>query len=195
MAKRQKAQAQFRDSKSRQPRTTTSLTVPQGPLRETSAGVNWFVSIPFTVITTLVGTFLPTSIGLAWTAVAMVVAILLTLALRLRKEWRKTRRFLVVVMVLVLVASSATWYLRRPSEEERAVDALLESVRTADGWAAPPVMYPEARNYLVEHFDAFNPDRPHSWDELSDEPQVDNLTDLVPNRNLSRCMGSVGVSD
>jgi hypothetical protein len=104
--------------------------------------------------------------------VAALGVLLLAVGYVLAKR-RRTRVALVAVAVLLVAGTCVHALLSRPSEEERRVAAYLEGICSENMWLDDSaVCYAESGDYIVDHFDAFDPDEWHGWTELSDAQAI-----------------------
>src|SRR4051812_1151093 len=108
-----------------------------------------------------------------WLVIDFLALLVLVIALLLTRGRRRLQWSSAAVGCLVLIGSPAIAWLTQPSETERRVAAYLDSVCHENFWVdESAVCYPRAGDFIVERFDAFNPDRWHARDELPDATAI-----------------------
>jgi len=155
------------------------------PIKTASSteAVAWIGNAIYAAVMSIVGIVLPL-MGVGWAVSVVILACGAVIAIPFLRRKRHAIWLIAIMMALILVLIYIAWRIDQPTETERQVDLLMASVQTADGWAAPPIMFDESRQYLVDNFSAFDPTDWHAWDELDGNPEIDNLTDLIPNAQV-----------
>lgn len=157
--------------------------------------VDWFLAVPFAAVLSVVAYFLPDTLWIGWKAFVIAVVTLLVLTALLK---RRAFRVICIVLVVAIIATGAvTWRARQPTQAETAVDELYESIRDTPYWQnSPPLMYPRSRQFIIDHFAAFDPASHHAWSELVNTENV-TAADVVLSTNVfdGKPITTVGISN